>query len=92
MERRSQNSTVRLCIRRQAEVAALREDKARLDAYEKQVPDSFDWTVSRLDDGRWTVVPLRIGADSCWGPHYPTARAALDAARKEEPGDKSQGD
>lgn len=65
--------------------AALREDKARLDAVDAQCPEGFDWSITRLDSGGWKIHPLRkeyLGFHSRAYRHFATARAAIDAARK----------
>lgn len=65
-----------------AELATLREDKARLDYWEMQETCTINET--RHDSGQEAWVVLDEGRGSL--------RDHLDAARKEAPGDQAQGD
>lgn len=57
-------------------------DTKRIDWLESQnnEPD-FDWYVQELDSGKLMPHPLRKGTE--WGTHYPTLRAAIDAAMRQ---------
>lgn len=70
----------------EAEITALREDKARLDWLEHEGfatradPDKIGVHCWRLDKSTWRWTAHRISSE------FTTARAAIDAARKEDKG------
>lgn len=64
-----------------AEVDALREDKTRLDWLEGHVAMVACEPRGTAREGTWSIGPS--GNFQIWAQHCATARAAIDAARKE---------
>jgi hypothetical protein len=81
-----------LALERVEQLQAAHQDSVRLDAFESQLPEGFDWSIGKLDSGGWVVHPLRKDASLLDYKHYPTCRAAMDAAMQASPSAPSEGE